>query len=223
MGILENLNDLAKQFAAGTAPAADVHTAYDQVARTVPQSSLVEGLTHAFSSDQTPPFAQMISNLFNQSSPDQKAGLLNQIVATLGPGGVSRVLAGAGGMGGLGSVLSGGGSVTPAQAQQISPEQVQVLAQNAETEDLAGKEVGMHVIWWLIVGLIAGWLTGKIMGGPGGVLMDIIIGLVGALAGGFLMSLFGFKPEGGLLYTILVAVIGAVVLTWIYRQVTQRA
>jgi hypothetical protein len=135
MGILENLNDLAKQFAAGTAPAADVHTAYDQVARTVPQSSLVEGLTHAFSSDQTPPFAQMISNLFNQSSPDQKAGLLNQIVATLGPGGVSRVLAGAGGMGGLGSVLSGGGSVTPAQAQQISPEQVQVLAQNAETKD----------------------------------------------------------------------------------------
>jgi uncharacterized membrane protein YeaQ/YmgE (transglycosylase-associated protein family) len=81
----------------------------------------------------------------------------------------------------------------------------------------------MYVIWWLIVGLIAGWLTGKIMGGPGGMLMDIIIGLVGALAGGFLMSLLGFKPEGGLLYTIIVAVIGAVVLTWIYRQVTHRA
>ena len=79
----------------------------------------------------------------------------------------------------------------------------------------------MGIIWWLIVGLIAGWLTGKIMGGSGkGVLMDIIIGLVGALAGGFLMRLVGFAGEGGMIYTIIVAVIGAVMLTWIYRKVT---
>ncbi len=79
----------------------------------------------------------------------------------------------------------------------------------------------MGIIWWLIVGLIAGWLTGKIMPGPGkGVLMDIIVGLVGALAGGFLMSLIGFKPEGGLIYTVFVAVLGAILLTWIYRKVT---
>lgn len=78
----------------------------------------------------------------------------------------------------------------------------------------------MHIIWWLIVGLIAGWLTGKVMGGPGGVLMDIIIGLVGALVGGFLAGLLGFRPEGGLFYTILVAFIGAAILTWIYRKVT---
>jgi len=50
--------------------------------------------------------------------------------------------------------------------------------------------------------------------------MDIIIGLVGALAGGFVMGLFGFRPEGGLIYTIIVAVIGAVALTWIYRKLT---
>lgn len=79
----------------------------------------------------------------------------------------------------------------------------------------------MHIIWWLVVGLIAGWITGKIMGGPGkGALMDIIIGLVGALAGGFLMRLLGFAGEGGLLYTIFVAVLGAVILTWIYRKAT---
>ena len=81
----------------------------------------------------------------------------------------------------------------------------------------------MHIIWWLIVGLIAGWLTGKIMGGPGkGALMDIIIGLIGALAGGFLMGLLGFRPEGGLIYTIIVAVIGAVILTWIWRKASSR-
>ena len=79
----------------------------------------------------------------------------------------------------------------------------------------------MGIIAWLIVGLIAGWLTGKFMGGPGqGILMDIIVGLVGALAGGFLMGLFGFKPEGGLIYTIFVAFVGAVILTWVYRKVT---
>ena len=70
-------------------------------------------------------------------------------------------------------------------------------------------------------GLIAGWLTGKIMGGPGkGALMDIILGLVGALAGGLLMRLLGFSPEGGFLYTTFVAVLGAVLLTWIYRRMT---
>ena len=79
----------------------------------------------------------------------------------------------------------------------------------------------MGIIWWLIVGLIAGWLTGKIMGGPGkGALMDIIIGLIGALVGGFLMQLLGFAGEGGMIYTIFVAVIGAVILTWIYRKMT---
>lgn len=79
----------------------------------------------------------------------------------------------------------------------------------------------MGIVAWLIVGLIAGWLTGKVMGGPGrGVLMDILVGLVGALAGGFLVGLVGLKPEGGFTYTILVAFIGAVIVTWIFRKLT---
>jgi hypothetical protein len=133
MGILDDLGGLARQFASGNAPAADVHAAYDQVSQTVPQSSLADGLAHAFNSDQTPPFGQMLSGLFNQSSPDQKAALLNQIIAKLGPGGVSQILSGAGAAG-LGAAISGG-SVTPAQAQQVSPEQVQVLAQTAAKKD----------------------------------------------------------------------------------------
>lgn len=81
----------------------------------------------------------------------------------------------------------------------------------------------MHgYIWWIIVGLIAGWLTGKLTSGGGyGVLMDIIIGILGALAGGFLMTHLGFAGSGGLIYSIIVAVIGAVILTLLLRLVTR--
>lgn len=77
-------------------------------------------------------------------------------------------------------------------------------------------------IAWIIIGLIAGFLTGKIMKGSGfGVLMDIIIGIIGAVVGGFLMShLFGAASSGGFIYSIIVAVIGAVLLTFLLRLVT---
>jgi uncharacterized membrane protein YeaQ/YmgE (transglycosylase-associated protein family) len=79
----------------------------------------------------------------------------------------------------------------------------------------------MFILWWIIVGLIAGWITGKIMKGSGyGALMDIVIGIIGAVIGGFLMRTFGFAGEGGMIYTIIVAVIGAVILTLIVRLVT---
>ena len=81
----------------------------------------------------------------------------------------------------------------------------------------------MGIISWLVVGLVAGWLTGKIMGSHGkGVLMDIVIGLLGALVGGSIARLFGFRSEGGFVYTVVVAVFGAIVLTWVYRRLTAR-
>jgi len=81
----------------------------------------------------------------------------------------------------------------------------------------------MGFLSWILVGLIAGWLTGKIMHGPGkGVLMDIIVGLLGAMAGGFLMRLLGMRSEGGFIYTVFVAILGAVVLTWVFRKATAR-
>jgi uncharacterized membrane protein YeaQ/YmgE (transglycosylase-associated protein family) len=80
----------------------------------------------------------------------------------------------------------------------------------------------MHILWWAIVGLIAGWATGKIMKGAGyGVLMDIIIGIAGAMLGGFLMRAVGFAGEGGLIYTVIVAIVGAVILTAILRFFTR--
>ena len=77
----------------------------------------------------------------------------------------------------------------------------------------------MYLLWWIVVGLVAGWATGKIMKGSGyGVAMDIVIGIVGAILGGFVMRLAGFSSEGGLIYTIIVAILGGIILTWIVRQ-----
>lgn len=81
----------------------------------------------------------------------------------------------------------------------------------------------MHFLWWIIVGLIAGWATGKIMGGSGyGVIGDIVLGIVGGLFGGWIMRALGFAGQGGTIYTILVAIAGAVILTAIYRLITGR-
>ena len=78
----------------------------------------------------------------------------------------------------------------------------------------------MHLLWWIVVGLIAGWVTGKLMRGSGyGAFMDIVIGIVGAIVGGWIMRAVGFQGRGGMLYTILVATGGAVVLTWLYRLI----
>jgi uncharacterized membrane protein YeaQ/YmgE (transglycosylase-associated protein family) len=81
----------------------------------------------------------------------------------------------------------------------------------------------MSILWWIIVGLIAGWITGKLMKGSGyGALMDIVVGIVGALIGGFIMRSVGFAGSGGMIYTIVVAVIGAVILTLLIRLITGR-
>jgi uncharacterized membrane protein YeaQ/YmgE (transglycosylase-associated protein family) len=77
----------------------------------------------------------------------------------------------------------------------------------------------MHgLIWWIVVGLIAGWAAGKIMKGGGyGVVMDIVLGIIGAVVGGWLMGMFGIFA-GNMIGTIIVAIIGAVVLIWISRM-----
>jgi len=75
----------------------------------------------------------------------------------------------------------------------------------------------MFLIWLLIVGLVAGWLAGKIMKGSGyGVLGDIALGVVGALVGGFLFRLVGLAAYG-LLGSIVVATVGAVALIALAR------
>jgi len=75
------------------------------------------------------------------------------------------------------------------------------------------------LIWWILVGLIAGWLAGKVMKGGGyGVVMDIVLGIAGAILGGWVFGVLGLHA-GGTIGSIVVAFVGAVILVWIVRQI----
>lgn len=102
----------------------------DQVTQNASTGELGAGLAAAMRSDQTPPFGNMVGQLFGQSSPQQQAGVLNQILATLGPAAASAL---AGGV--LGRVLQPGQTqVTPDQASHLSPAQVTEIAAHAEQQ-----------------------------------------------------------------------------------------
>ena len=78
----------------------------------------------------------------------------------------------------------------------------------------------MNFVWFLIVGLVAGWLAGMLIKGGGfGLVGDLIVGVVGALLGGFLFSTLGVSSGGGLIGSIVVATIGAVVLLFLVRLI----
>ncbi|WP_055075492.1 GlsB/YeaQ/YmgE family stress response membrane protein [Pseudanabaena sp. 'Roaring Creek'] len=78
----------------------------------------------------------------------------------------------------------------------------------------------MNFIWFILIGLAAGWLAGQMVRGGGfGLLGDIIVGVIGALLGGFLFSTFGVATGGGLLGSLIVATIGAVVLLFGLRLI----
>lgn len=80
----------------------------------------------------------------------------------------------------------------------------------------------MNIILWLILGGIAGWLGSLIVRGTGlGIIGDIIVGIIGGFLGGFIVSLFGGTGVTGFnIWSLIVAVIGAVVLLLIVRLVT---
>ena len=78
----------------------------------------------------------------------------------------------------------------------------------------------MNLLWFLVVGLIAGWLAGLLVKGGGyGLVGDLVVGVIGALLGGYLFSTFGVSAGGGLLGSIIVATIGAVILLFLLRLI----
>jgi uncharacterized membrane protein YeaQ/YmgE (transglycosylase-associated protein family) len=82
----------------------------------------------------------------------------------------------------------------------------------------------MSIIAWLILGLVAGFIASKLYAGSGqGAVIDIVLGIIGAFVGGFLFNMLGGAGVTGFnLYSMIVAVIGAVVVLWIYHAVTGR-
>jgi hypothetical protein len=136
------IGGLLQQYGGANAanPPADVENHFDQAAKSLPQSELIQGITAAFQSGQTPPFAQMISQLFGGSNGQQQAGALTALLASAGPALLSQLTAGGGGLGNLASIFSGAAgsatpTVTPAQASQVTPEEIQDLAAKVEKKD----------------------------------------------------------------------------------------
>ena len=83
----------------------------------------------------------------------------------------------------------------------------------------------MSIIAWLILGLIAGFIASKIVNKTGeGLVLDIVLGIVGAIVGGYLFTLLGAAPVTGLnIYSMVVAVIGAILVLFIYHAITGRS
>ena len=132
MGLL----DILKQYATpGASPSGDVLGHFDSVAQQATPTQLGGGIAAALRSDATPSFGQTLGNLFGQSNPNQKAGLLNEIMSTLGPAAAATA-----GGGILGRNLGTGGAapsgpITPAQAAQVSPTDLSTLATAAHNQD----------------------------------------------------------------------------------------
>ena len=81
----------------------------------------------------------------------------------------------------------------------------------------------MGLLWFVIIGAIAGWLAGQFMRGYGfGLLGDIVVGVIGAFLGGYLFRLTGVTVGGGLIGSLIIAFIGAVVLLFVVRLFTGR-
>ena len=126
IGILEQYRN-----ASVANPPQSVQQDYQRTAEAVPSSHLADALGEAFRSGETPPFGQMLSNLFASSSPDQRAGILNQLLSAVGPSTLGSVA-----LGSLAGLLRGGNTrVSPEQATQVSPETIQQLADHAEKQN----------------------------------------------------------------------------------------
>ena len=82
----------------------------------------------------------------------------------------------------------------------------------------------MSIFGWVILGLVAGFIASRIVNAQGqGLMLDIVLGVVGAIVGGFLFSLLGTDGITGFnLYSMFVAIVGSVVVLWIYHALTGR-
>ena len=129
--LIENLEQYRDASVAN--PPQNVQRDYQRAAEAVPSSHLADALGEAFRSGETPPFGQMLSSLFANSNADQRAGILNHLLSAVGPSALGSLA-----LGSLGGLLRGtNANVSPAQANQVSPDDVQKLAVHAEKQNPA--------------------------------------------------------------------------------------
>jgi hypothetical protein len=137
---LDQLGGVLQQYT-GNAPQKSQESAeqdFDQVSTVAPREAVAGGLADAFRSKDTPPFPNMVGDLFGRSDGTQRASILNSLLASAGPALLSGILSrqGGGGLGSLAGMLGGGAThVTPEQAQQIPPQAVEEIAKEAEQRD----------------------------------------------------------------------------------------
>lgn len=165
MGLGADIGNILGQYSTGNANSNRVEQDFDDVAQNASQDDLRHGLSETFRSDQTPPFGNMVGQLFGQADTQQRAGMLNHLISAAGPAVLGALLGGgnrmggtsgmggmgnAGGMGGLGGMLGGGAAagglgallerfgsggqaqLSPEEAAQLRPEEVEELASHAE-------------------------------------------------------------------------------------------
>ena len=82
----------------------------------------------------------------------------------------------------------------------------------------------MSIIAWIVLGLIAGFIASKIVNKQGsGIIVDIILGIIGAIVGGFVFTKLGAAPVTGFnIYSMLVAIVGAIIVLWLYHIIFGR-
>jgi len=133
MDWMQQLGGVLQRYGSGQGDHSQAVTDFDHVAQAAPRDVLSSGLADAFRSSQTPPFANMLSQMFGRSAGPQRANVLNALVTTLGPMVVSRILAQRDGA--IPSQLRPGQPIDPSVAEQIPPDAVEALAHEAEKKD----------------------------------------------------------------------------------------
>ena len=135
MGFLSGIGDLLKQYSGNNPNTANVEQHFDQVAQSVPSSSLASGLAEALRSGQAGSFSQTASQLFSHGNGTQQAGILTGLLASVGPSVLSQ-FTGSNPNSPLAAILKGGQtSVTPEQAASVPAQDVAALAHTAHSAD----------------------------------------------------------------------------------------
>src|SRR5262244_751068 len=124
MALFNDLRAMLNQYVSGGAPSGDTAAHFQQVAQSVDRGTLAQGIAAAMRSDDTPPFSQLVSQLFASGSGEQKLAMLSTLFASVPPDVRTQ----------LSSMFPGLGEpvTSPTSAQAVSPDAVQQLAEHAQ-------------------------------------------------------------------------------------------